>query len=65
MEGINFIVLKECRSKRGVRVRTVKVKEKCFKTNNKPARRLLNVNAMIYLKFKLQLKFRNNEINLV
>ena len=40
---------------------TVKVKEKCFKANYRPAGRLLNVNPMIYLKSKLQLKFRNSE----
>jgi len=35
------------------------VKEKYFKTKYRPASILLNVNIMIYLKFKLQLKYRN------
>jgi hypothetical protein len=37
----------------------LKVKEKYFKTKHRPTRILLNVNIMIYLKFKLQLKYRN------
>jgi len=36
-----------------------KVKEKYFRTKYRPAGILLNVNAMISLKCKLQLKFRN------
>ena len=39
----------------------VKVKEKYFKTTQSPAGILVNVNAMIHLKLKLQLKFRNNK----
>jgi len=39
----------------------VKVKEKYFKTKHRHAGTLLNVNAMIYFKFELQLKFRNKE----
>jgi hypothetical protein len=35
----------------------LKGKEKYFKTNYRPAGTLLNVNIMIYLKFKLQLKY--------
>ena len=38
---------------------TLKVKEKYFKTKYRPASILRNVNIMIYLKFKLQLKYRN------
>jgi hypothetical protein len=38
-----------------------KMKENCFKTKYRHAGILLNVNAAIYFKFKLQLKFRNNE----
>jgi hypothetical protein len=34
---------------------------KYFKTKCMPAGTLLNVNTMIYFKFKLQLKFRNNK----
>jgi hypothetical protein len=37
------------------------VKEKYFKTKYRPAGILLNVNVMIYFKFKLQLKCRNNK----
>jgi len=40
----------------------VKVKEEHFKTKYSPAGILLNVSTMIYFKFKLQLKFRNNKI---
>ena len=36
----------------------LKVKEKYFKTKRRPAGILLNINIMIYLKFKLQLKYR-------
>jgi hypothetical protein len=39
----------------------VKVKEKYFKTKYWPADILVNVDAVIYLRFKLQLKFRNNK----
>jgi hypothetical protein len=39
----------------------VKVKEKYFNTKARPTGILLNVNAMIYFKFKLQLEFRNNK----
>jgi len=39
----------------------VKVKEKYFKTKYGSAGMILKVNAMISLKFKLQLKFRNNQ----
>ena len=39
----------------------VKVKENYFKTKYLPADILLNVNAVICLKFKLQLEFRNNK----
>ena len=39
----------------------VKVKEKYFKTNYSLVGILFHVNAMIYFKFKVQLKFRNNE----
>jgi hypothetical protein len=39
----------------------VKVKEKYLKTKYMAAGILLSVNAMIYFKFKLQLKFRNNK----
>ena len=39
----------------------VKVKEKYLKTKHRHAGILLNVNAMIYFKFELQLKFRNKE----
>jgi hypothetical protein len=39
----------------------VNVKEKYFNTQYRPADILLNVNGMIYFKFGLQLKFRNNE----
>jgi hypothetical protein len=35
------------------------VKEKYFKTKHRPAGILPNVNIMIYLKFKLQLKYIN------
>jgi len=38
----------------------VKVKEKYFKTKQ-TCSTLLNVNAMIYFKYELQLKFRNKE----
>jgi len=38
----------------------VKVKEKYYKTKYTPAGIFPSVNAMIYFKFKLQLKFRNN-----
>ena len=37
----------------------LKVKEKYIKTKYRPVSILLNVNIMIYLKFKLQLKYRN------
>jgi len=37
------------------------VKEKYFKTKYKPAGILLNVDVMIYFKFKLQLKCRNTK----
>jgi hypothetical protein len=39
----------------------VKVKKKYLKTKYRPASTLLNVNAKIYFKFKLQFKFRNNK----
>jgi hypothetical protein len=39
----------------------VKLKEKYCETKYRPAGVLLSFNAMIYLKFKLQLKFRNNK----
>jgi hypothetical protein len=39
----------------------VKVKENYFKAKCIPAGILLKVNALICLKFKLQLKFRNNK----
>jgi hypothetical protein len=39
----------------------VKGKEKYFKKKCRSAGILLNVNAVIYLKFKLQLKFRNDK----
>jgi len=38
----------------------VKVSDIYLKTRYSPAEILLNVNDVIYLKFKLQLKFRNN-----
>jgi len=37
------------------------VEENYFKTKYMPAGILLNVNVIIYLKFKLQLKFRNTK----
>jgi len=37
------------------------VKEKYLKTEYRPAGILLNVDVMIYLKFKLQLKCGNNK----
>jgi len=37
------------------------VREKYFKTKYRSAGLVLNVTAIIYFKFKLQLKFRNNE----
>jgi len=37
----------------------LEAKEKYFKTKYRPTGILRNVNAMIYFKFKLQLKFRN------
>jgi hypothetical protein len=37
-----------------------KVKEEYFKSKYRPAGIFLNVNDMIYLKDKSQLKFRNN-----
>jgi len=37
------------------------VKEKHFKIKDKPAGILLNVNAIIYFKFKLQLKFGSDK----
>jgi len=37
----------------------VKVEEKYFQRSYKPAGMLLNVNAIFYSKFKLQLTFRN------
>ena len=40
----------------------VKVKENYFKVKCRPAGILLNVNGMIYFKFKLQLKFRYKKI---
>jgi hypothetical protein len=39
----------------------VKVKENYFKTVCMPAGILLNVNAVICLKFELMLEFRNNK----
>jgi hypothetical protein len=39
----------------------VKVEEKYFRTKYKPAGMLLNVEAMVCFRFKLQLKFRNNK----
>ena len=39
----------------------VQVKEKYFKTKQRPAGLLLNVNAMTYFKYKLQLKFSINK----
>jgi len=39
----------------------VKVKEEYYKTKLRPLGILLNVNAMIYLTFKLQLKFSSNK----
>jgi len=39
----------------------VKVKEECYKTKLRLLGVLLNVYAMIYFTFKLQLKFRNNK----
>jgi hypothetical protein len=41
------------------------VKEKYFKTKHRPTGILLNVNIMIYLKFKLQLKHRNKTYSLI
>jgi hypothetical protein len=41
------------------------VMEKYFKIKDKPAGILLNVNATIYFKFKLQLKFINDKITLL
>jgi len=43
----------------------LKVKENYFKAKYRPAEILLNFNAMIYFKFKLQLKFRNYSFILV
>jgi len=40
----------------------VKVKEEYFKTKCRHTGILLNVNAMIYFKIKLQLKFRKIKI---
>ena len=37
----------------------VKVKEKYFKTKYRPADVLLNVNATMYFKLKLEIKYRN------
>ena len=37
------------------------MKKKYFKTKYMPAGILVNVNAMTYFKFKLQLKFGNNK----
>jgi len=39
----------------------VKVKEKYYKTKYTPTGIFPSVNAMIYFKFILQLKFRNNK----
>ena len=39
----------------------VKVKEKYFKTKYRPAGMLLDVNAVICFKFRLQLNFRSNK----
>jgi len=39
----------------------VKMKEKHLKKNYRPAGILLNANATIYFKFKLQLQFINNK----
>jgi hypothetical protein len=39
----------------------VKVKEKYFRTKYRPEGILFNFKAMIYFKFKLQLKFRNKK----
>jgi len=39
----------------------VKVKEEHFKTKYRHAGILLYVSTMIYFKFKLQLRFRNNK----
>jgi hypothetical protein len=39
----------------------VKLEKKSFKKKYRLAGILLNVNAMNYLKFKLQLKFRNDK----
>jgi len=41
----------------------VRSKEKYCKEKYRPADILLNVNAMSYLKLKLQLKFGNNKNN--
>jgi len=38
----------------------VKVKKNYMKSKYRSAGMLLNVNAIIYIKFKLQLKFRHN-----
>jgi hypothetical protein len=38
----------------------VKVEEKYFKTKYRPAGILVNVNTVIYFKFKSQIKFRSN-----
>jgi len=43
----------------------VKVSEKYFKTRYRPAGILLNVNDVIYFKFKLQIKFRNNNYSCI
>ena len=40
----------------------VKLKETCFKTKYSPACTLLIINAKLYFKFNLQLKFINNTI---
>ena len=39
----------------------VKVKVKYIKTKYRPAGMLLNVNAVLYLRFKLKLQFRNSK----
>jgi hypothetical protein len=39
----------------------LKVQEKYFKGKYRPAGILLNVHAIMYVKFKLQLKFRDNK----
>jgi len=39
----------------------VKMEEKYFKTKYRPTGMLLNVEAVVSFKFKLQLKFRNNK----